>query len=212
MRVALKGTIRVVPTPDDIATFVEDGPPPGRTPWVVEPQARSIMIAEPDPSWPESFAQVDERIRVALGARVLDIVHIGSTSVPGLPAKPIIDIDLIVVDPSNESRWLPALVAAGFVLTVREPWWHEHRLLKYSSPEAQVHVFGPNAPEPWKHRIFRDHLRRDAADRELYAIAKVAASRNANERAETMMEYNLRKQDVIRDIYSRAFRAAGFLV
>ena len=199
-----------MPTPEEIVTFLDDDPPPGQTPWVVQPHARPITIVEPDPLWPAAFEQLAARLRVALGARMLDVVHIGSTSVPGLPAKPIIDVDLIVADPSDESFWLPDLVAAGFVLTVREPWWHEHRLVTCSAPEANVHVFGPNAPEPWKHRVFRDHLRRDAADRALYASAKVAASRIASERAETMMEYTLRKQEVIRDIYGRAFRAAGF--
>ncbi len=198
-----------MPTPNEIVTFLDDDPPPGRSPWVVRPHARPIEVVDPDPSWPAAFERVADRVHAALGARALDVVHVGSTSVPGLPAKPVIDIDLIVADPSDEPHWLPALVAAGFVLTVREPWWHEHRLVTHDAPAANVHAFGPASPEPWKHRIFRDHLRRDAADRALYASAKVVAARAATERAETVAEYNRRKQDVIHDIYARAFRAAG---
>lgn len=198
-----------MPSTHDIVTFFDEDPPPGADPWVVEPSVEPIEIAESDPSWSADFATVADRVRRALGPRALQVEHVGSTSVPGLPAKPIIDVDLIVADPAREDAWLPALERAGFVLTVREPWWHEHRMVKFTDPLANVHVFAPDASEPWKHRVFRDHLRRDEADRALYASVKREAAARATAAGEVMMQYNTRKLSVIREIYARAFHAAG---
>ena len=91
---------------------------------------------------------------------MLELHHVGSTSVPGLPAKPVIDVDLVVADSADEAAYIPDLVAAGFVHTIREPWWHEHRLVKYDDPVAYVHIFGPDCPEVVRHRMFHDWLRR----------------------------------------------------
>ncbi|MBO3665051.1 GrpB family protein [Microbacterium stercoris] len=203
-----------MPTSHEITSFSDAPAPPGETPWVAGYETREgdIEIAEPDPSWPASYERVAEIVRSALGARVLQLEHVGSTSVPGLPAKPIIDVDLIVADPADEAGWLPPLRDVGFIHTVREPWWQEHRCLKLPDPQANLHVWGPSAAEPWKHRIFRDHLRRDEADRLLYAAVKRASAADANSRGETVMQYNARKQAVIREIYTRAFSAAGLPV
>jgi len=198
-----------MPSTSDIVAFSDDGPPAGETPWVVEPSSAPIAVVDPDPSWPAVFAGVAERVRGALGARALQIEHVGSTAVPGLPAKPVIDVDLIVASPADQGAWCPALEQAGFTLTVREPCWHEHRMLKLAEPRTHLHVFSPDAPEPWKHRIFRDHLRREAGDRDLYAHVKREAATLATTAGESMMAYNARKQAVIREIYARAFRAAG---
>jgi|SRR5690606_25188911 len=198
-----------MPTIDEILTFSDEEPPPGASPWVVAPRASEIAIVEPDPAWPERFEAVAARVRDALGARALALDHVGSTSVAGLPAKPIIDIDLIVARPADEASWLPQLERAGFVLTVREPWWHEHRVLKLADPDANLHVFGPEAPEPWRHRIFRDHLRRSPDDRARYADVKREAARASTAAGELMEQYNARKSAAIREIYARAFRAAG---
>ena len=201
-----------MPRLQDIVRFDDDTPPEGETPWVVPPKARKIEVVAPDPRWPRMYEDVAARLREALGPRALDILHVGSTSVPGLAAKPVIDVDLIVADPAREEAWLPALLEAGFILTVREPWWHEHRVLTGSAPRSNVHVFGPDAPEPWKHRIFRDHLRRDPRDRDLYGAAKMKASAHSNEcGGETVMDYNRRKQATIREIYARAFAQAGLV-
>ncbi|WP_166979890.1 GrpB family protein [Paramicrobacterium fandaimingii] len=198
-----------MPTVHDITTFSDDAPPPGQSPWVVQPSHRPIDIVEYDSTWPMRYAEYESTIRLSLGALVLDISHVGSTSVPSLPAKPVIDIDLIVADPSHETPWLTPLTELGYVLTVREPWWFEHRCLTASDRSVNLHIFGPDAPEPWKHRIFRDHLRRHEGDRMLYADVKRSAAVTSTDRAETMMEYNARKQAAIRDIYARAFSAAG---
>lgn len=200
-----------MPSRDEILRFDDAPPPHGESPWVVEPVAAPITLREYDPTWPAQAQAVGARIAVALGPRAIRIEHVGSTSVAGLPAKPIIDIDLTVADPGDEAGWLPPLEAAGFVLTVREPWWHGHRLIRGTEPAANVHVFGPDSPELVKHVVFRNWLRADAADRELYAAAKRAAAEASTSRGERVMEYNARKEAVIREIYQRAFRAAGFL-
>jgi GrpB-like predicted nucleotidyltransferase (UPF0157 family) len=200
-----------MPNPRDIIAFQDTPPPPGQTPWVVGPVTERIEIVEYDERWPEQAAVLVERIRAALGPRAIQVSHVGSTSVPGLPAKPIIDIDVTVADSANEGGWLPQLERAGLTLIIREPWWSEHRMLKASEPNGNVHVFSPDNPELVRHRIFRDWLRRNPDERERYAAAKRAAATASNERGEQMMDYNGRKSDVIREIYARAFRAAGLL-
>ena len=201
-----------MPRADEIVRFSDASAPPGASPWVGDAEpARNIAIVPPDPAWPGDFARLASTIRRALGDRVLSVEHVGSTSVPGLPAKPIIDIDLTVADSADEDSYIPALESVGFVLRVREPWWYEHRCLVFAEPSCNLHVFALDAPEPARHRIFRDWLRQDDADRTLYAETKIAAAREANARGEHVMEYNARKQDVIREIYARAFRAAGLL-
>ena len=100
--------------PDDIV-WVGDGLPEA-----------PIDVVEPDPSWPAQFDELAGRIRRALAARVLSLEHVGSTSVPGLPAKPVVDIDLTVADSNDEQAYVPALDRAGFRLRIRERSWHEH--------------------------------------------------------------------------------------
>ena len=103
----------------------------------------TIDLVEYDPEWPRLFEREAERIRDALGAKALRIEHVGSTSVPGLAAKPIIDIDLVVADSSDEDAYVPQLEAAGYVLRIREPDWFEHRLLQGAGHERQSpHVLG----------------------------------------------------------------------
>lgn len=199
-----------MPTPDQILQFDTTPPPPGASPFIAgAPEPRPIEILEYDPAWPLLAAEVIDRLRAALGMRALRIDHVGSTSVPRLPAKPVIDIDVTLADTADEPGWLPLLENAGFTLTIREPWWCGHRLVKADAPDANVHLFGPESPEQWRHTIFRDWLRSDAADRELYARTKREAAGAATAAGELVMDYNQRKQQVIREIYGRAFRAAG---
>lgn len=201
-----------MPSRMDIVTFRDPPPPPGESPWVAGagPQV-GVSVVDPDPSWPASYSKLATRIRAALGWRVLDLDHVGSTSVPGLPAKPIIDIDLTVADPDDEAAYVPALEAVGFELRVREPWWYGHRCLRAGQPPCHLHVFGYDSPELVKHRIFRNWLRGNAGERELYARTKLEAAEAANAGGEHSMQYNARKEAVIHDIYRRAFVAAGLL-
>ncbi len=166
---------------------------------------------EADDHWPDDFVVLMQLIRSALGPRALAVEHIGSTSVPDLPAEPIIDIDLTVADPADEANWLAPLERAGFELIIREPWWHEHRALTFDDPRCNVHVFGPSSPETIRHRILRDWLRQHPEDVALYGDAKLSAAETSNAAGEHVMDYNARKEPVIRAIYDRAFRSAGLL-
>jgi GrpB-like predicted nucleotidyltransferase (UPF0157 family) len=188
--------------------------PPGADPWVDGPgRPYHIEVVEPDERWPSDFALVAARLRETLGDRVLELHHVGSTSVPGLPAKPVIDVDMVVADPADEAAYVPALVAVGFIHQVREPWWHEHRLLKHYDPNTNLHVFGPDCPEVVRHRMFRDWLTEHEDDRRRYAEAKRAAAdaMNSQPGGGTGMDYNRHKEAVVLEIYDRMFRAHGLL-
>jgi GrpB-like predicted nucleotidyltransferase (UPF0157 family) len=129
-----------------------------------------IAIADYDPEWPRLFAREADRIRGALPVLLLE--HVGSTSVPGLAAKPRIDILLVVENSADEASYVPALEAAGYVVRIREPEWHEHRLLKGPDTDVNVHVFSQGCPEIARMLRFRDWLRERAEDRALYERTK----------------------------------------
>ena len=180
--------------------------------WVGGPPAPEVIaVVDPDPAWPASYEVLAERIRAALGDRVLDLEHVGSTSVPGLAAKPIIDIDLTVADSGDEASYVAALEAAGFALRIREPNWHEHRCLQSVDPRSNLHVWSPDSPEAIRHRMFRDWLRTHPEDLALYAETKRTSADESNAANEVVMAYNKRKEPVIRDILDRMFRANGML-
>jgi GrpB-like predicted nucleotidyltransferase (UPF0157 family) len=201
-----------VPTPEEITRHHDEDASGGLSAWLPGKSPRAgIEVVEPDPAWPGHFAGLAARIRAALGERALRVEHVGSTAVPGLPAKPVIDIDLTVADSADEPAWLPPLEQIGFDLVIREPWWHEHRCLTHEHPRCNLHVFSPDCPEPIRHLLFRDWLRTHPEDLALYRDAKLGAASESNAAGEHVMEYNARKEPVIRAIYDRAFRAAGLL-
>lgn len=133
---------------------------------------RSVEIHEYDPEWPRLYAREEERIRSVLGDRVVRIEHAGSTSVPGLPAKPIVDIVLEVPDSGDEPSYVPDLEAAGYRVVIREPEWFEHRVFKGPDTNVNLHTFTACCDEVDAMLLFRDHLRKSADDRELYARTK----------------------------------------
>ncbi|MGH3136452.1 MAG: GrpB family protein [Gaiellaceae bacterium] len=136
------------------------------------PHAAPILLAEYDPEWPRLYVREEERIRAALGTRALQVEHVGSTSVPRLAAKPVIDVVLVVADSTDESSYLPDLEAHGYVLRIREPDWFEHRLLKGPDTNVNLHVFSSKCTEVQVMLDFRDWLRTHDDDRELYERAK----------------------------------------
>jgi GrpB-like predicted nucleotidyltransferase (UPF0157 family) len=154
-----------------------------------------------DPDWPHQFEREATRIRSALGDRALRIEHTGSTSVPGLPAKPIIDIVLVVADSARESEYAPALEGARYQLRIREPGWHEHRMFKGPETDVNLHVFSTSCPEIDRMLRFRDWLRTNASDRELYARSKRALARQD---WKFTQNYADAKTAVIEEIISRA--------
>ena len=171
------------------------------------PPPERLTIVPYDPCWPTRFERLARDIRTALDIAVIDVEHVGSTSVPGLAAKDVIDVDLTVADPRDEDVYLPALTGLGYVLTVRERTFHEHRCLRLADPRVNLHVFGPDCPETIRHRMFRDWLREHPEDLKRYEAAKYSAVLAGG----NVMHYNKRKQDVVREIYDRLFRAAGML-
>jgi len=160
-----------------------------------------IELVEYDEAWPVRFEREAKRIRVALGVRALLVEHTGSTSVPGLAAKPIIDIVLAVPDSTDENDYVPALEAVGYTLRIREPDWYEHRLLKKADPIVNLHVFSAGCEEIDRMIVFRDQLRTNEADRELYERTKRELA--AREWAYTQ-DYADAKTEVVEEIIARA--------
>jgi GrpB-like predicted nucleotidyltransferase (UPF0157 family) len=159
-----------------------------------------VQLDEYDPAWVERYAARAAELRAALGPRLRSVEHVGSTSVPGLIAKPVIDIVAAVDDPDDEAAYLPDLEAIGYDVRVREPG---HRCLRTGEPDAQVnlHVRRPDDPEIRRHLVFRDRLRADAADRELYAATK----RGLTDREWPDVNYYAEaKSPVIEEILARA--------
>lgn len=161
-----------------------------------------IRLDPYDSEWPRWYDQEARRISDALGERIVRLEHVGSTSVPGLTAKPIIDVLLVVADPADEEAYVPDLEQAGYVLNVREPDWHEHRLFKRpSGTDLHLHVHPPSSPEIRRNLAFRDHLRTDDADRALYERTKQSL---ASRRWRHMQDYADAKGELIEQIIARA--------
>ena len=137
-----------------------------------KPHNAPITIAEYDPEWPQLFAREADRLRTALGSSALLIEHVGSTSVPGLAAKPIVDILLVVPNSADEASYVPLLESARYVLRIREPKSFEHRMFKGPDTEINLHVFSLGAPEIDRMLRFRDWLRISEADRDHYERTK----------------------------------------
>jgi GrpB-like predicted nucleotidyltransferase (UPF0157 family) len=163
-----------------------------------------VVVVPYDEAWPSDFARLSSIVRAALGERVLALQHVGSTSVVGLAAKPVIDADLTVADSGDEAAYVPALEAAGFHLTIREPDWEEHRLLTLESPQTNLHVFSLGAGEPQRHAMFRDWLRSHPDDRAAYATLKAELGGHG---FTDSMDYNNHKSELVYDIYEKAFLA-----
>jgi GrpB-like predicted nucleotidyltransferase (UPF0157 family) len=167
----------------------------------VEVHGKPIELVEYDPAWPGLFAREEQRIRGALGDRARLVEHTGSTSVPGLAAKPIIDITMAVPDSANEGDYVPPLEATGYVLRIREHDWWEHRVLKGPDTNVNLHVFSEGCPEIERMLRFRDHLRANDEDRELYQRTKRELA--ANE-WEYVQDYADAKTAVVEEIIARA--------
>jgi GrpB-like predicted nucleotidyltransferase (UPF0157 family) len=160
-----------------------------------------IDLSEYSADWPVLFAREADRIRTVLGDQVLQLEHVGSTSIPGLAAKPIIDILLAVRDSSDEPAYVPAMEAAGYVLRIRERDWYEHRLFKGPDTNVNLHVFSEGCPEIERMLLFRDRLRSNAEERELYERTK----RELAQRVwKYVQNYADAKTEVVEGIIARA--------
>lgn len=165
-----------------------------------------IELVNYDPTWPELFAREAQRIAAALGEQALGIEHVGSTSVPGLVAKPVIDILLVVADLAEEQTYATPLEAAGYVLRIREPDWYEHRLFKGPDTNVNLHVLSKDCLEIDRMLLFRDRLRSNQADRELYERKKREL---AQREWRYVQSYADEKAAVVEEIIARVCAEAG---
>lgn len=168
------------------------------------PHNATILLKEYTPQWAILFEREADRIHHILGNIAIQIEHVGSTSVPGLCAKPIIDMLLIVADSANEKSYVPALEAAGYVLRIREEDWFQHRLLKGPDTDINLHVFSQGTSEVERMLRFRDWLRENENDRELYAQTKRTLAKQVWRHVQ---HYADAKTTVIQDIMNRALAA-----
>lgn len=147
-------------TDETLAAALVRGPTPVR-----------VELVDHDPRWAERYAERAAELRRVLGDRARLVEHVGSTSVPGLAAKPIVDIVVGIDDPDDEPSYLPDLEAVGYDVRVRQPG---HRCLRAGEPDGPVnlHCYPPGSDEVRRYLLFRDRLRSDEADRRLYEETK----------------------------------------
>ena len=137
-----------------------------------QPLNSTIYLAPYDPAWPSLFTRLKKQIQSALGDDILLLEHVGSTSVPGMSAKPIIDMVMAVADSSAEASYAKPLEEKGYTLRIREPDWYEHRLLKPPDLPGNLHVFSEGCEQIEQMLLFRDWLRNNVNDTLLYEDTK----------------------------------------
>jgi GrpB-like predicted nucleotidyltransferase (UPF0157 family) len=169
------------------------------------PHNDTIELAPYDSRWPSRFAMLAQRIRTALGEKVLLLEHVGSTSVPGLCAKPVIDTVLAVADSAAEPSYVPALESAGFRLRIREPDWFAHRCFESCDVKGNLHVFTAGCEEIGRMLRFRDWLRVHDEERRAYEKRKREL---AARKWKHVQDYADAKTDIVREILARAFSPA----
>ena len=190
------------------------GDPDGPEYLLPRESAQQIVLVDHDPRWERAYAREEFRIRGAVRAALVELHHVGSTAVAGLVAKPILDILLLVRDSTDEASYAPALQEAGYDFHLREPHWHEHRLFKQGTPpsaaageparngmKVNLHVFTVGSSEARRMLVFRDWLRTQPADRDLYQRTKQDL---AGRRWQFVQEYADAKSGVVTEILQRA--------
>lgn len=164
---------------------------------------RQLGVKSYDDRWPSMYLDHQRRIGDALSATAIEIEHVGSTSVPGLAAKPIIDIVVTVHDITAEEDYLDVLLAAGYELRVREPG---HRMVRTPVRDVHVHILERGDPAVDDYLLLRDHLRTDADDRALYEGTKRVL---LTQSWDDMNAYAEAKSEVISAIKARARGTRG---
>jgi GrpB-like predicted nucleotidyltransferase (UPF0157 family) len=166
----------------------------------VTPHNATIELLPYDPDWPAQYAREEAKIRAALGAGVV-VEHVGSTSIWGMSAKPIIDILLAVPDSADEASYVPQLTQQGYRLHLREPTWEQHRLLKGERPAVNLHVFTTGSPEIARMVAFRDRCRAVPQEAALYESTKQALAERVWRHVQ---HYANAKAEVVEAIIARA--------
>jgi GrpB-like predicted nucleotidyltransferase (UPF0157 family) len=131
-----------------------------------------IEVVDYDPAWPDRFEQWRDRIAATIGPAAKRIEHVGSTSVPGLPAKPIIDVQVSVTDMTAQQTYVPALEQIGVQLRSRDTLHRYFRPFPGMPREVHVHVCDLGSEWEHEHLLFRDYLRAHPHDARAYAEAK----------------------------------------
>ncbi len=166
-----------------------------------KPHNSTIQLAPYNSDWPSQFSRLAGRVRQALGEKVLLLEHVGSTSIEGMPAKPVIDMVLVLADSTDEPYYVPQLEEEGFVLRLRETDWFEHRMFKTPDIEGNLHVFSAGCEEVKRLLTFRDWLRANDDDRMLYENTKREL---AARKWKYTQHYADAKTEVVEDILRRA--------
>ncbi|GGF31651.1 hypothetical protein GCM10010922_03420 [Microbacterium sorbitolivorans] len=167
--------------------------------WFGQPIGEPVEIQDPREDWATTGRRWEERLVEALSPLPVQADHIGSTSVPGLAAKPVIDMQIQVPDLLDEDAYVPALERMGMILRARGS---DFRFLRPpAGNERNVHIHVCEAGSVWagEHLAFRDALRGDAAlageyERLKHRLAAAADSRTA---------YNRGKESFIREVVAR---------
>jgi GrpB-like predicted nucleotidyltransferase (UPF0157 family) len=160
-----------------------------------------IEVVPYDEKWPATFARWRTVLVEALGPIASRIEHVGSTAVPRLAAKPVVDIQVSVEDQLREEEYAPKIESVGVQLRSRD---NEHRYFRpFPGRPRDVHVHVCSASSNWEraHLLFRDYLRQDQAARDEYAAVKLRA---AEVWSDDRMAYTEAKDDVIRRTLSQA--------
>jgi GrpB-like predicted nucleotidyltransferase (UPF0157 family) len=155
-----------------------------------------VEIASSDPSWPDLFEEIAATLRRHLGDTALRIEHIGSTSVPGLGAKPVIDVLVAVPDVGDEAAYVAGVEAAGVELRSRDSVHRYFRPPPGTRRDRQIHVCGPGTPWERDHLLFRDYLRAHPGVAADYESVK---RRLAADYRDDRIAYNEGKTGFIRD-------------
>ena len=172
----------------------------------LRPRNDVIRLVPYNPAWKSLYASEAKRIQDVLKSRVLLLEHVGSTSVPGLSAKPVIDIVMAVANSADEADYIPALEAIGYALRIREPNWYEHRMLYYPDISSQLHVFSSGCEEIDQLLLFRDWLRNHPEDRIVYEDTK---KKLASRIWKYGQDYADAKSEVVQEILERARKSAS---
>jgi len=165
-------------------------------------EKRDIQIVEYNEKWAVKFEKHSRIIKDSLNDMALSIEHIGSTSVPKLAAKPIIDILLVVKDSGDESKYLKKMQTAGYQLRVREPDFHEHRMFRTVQKDIHIHVLSEGSSEIDRYLVFRNRLRLNENDRKEYEATK---RKLATDEWKDMNEYASAKTQIVERIIAAGF-------
>lgn len=163
----------------------------------------TITLCEYDDNWKKLYLIEENKIKTALSNQDIIIEHIGSTSIEGLCAKPILDILLLVDDSSKEECYVPFLEKVGYTLKIREEDWYKHRMFKGNNPEVNLHVFSKGCIEAKRMLDFRDWLRNNQEDREKYAQEK---QHLASKTWKYVQHYADAKSKVVNEIFKHIYK------